>query len=160
VAAHITTGDIQSWLESTKLSVSSIDPSLEAQVTGEVFGRLSTQFGQFVPLWVDPTTTPQIVRQIIAMIYAGWLYDRSYSEVETNEARVSYGAVLRTWAATLITDILSGGVIIAETEPGGPATAPVFYPTDASSTYDAWVNNTDLNDQSLGPAKFGMGMVF
>jgi hypothetical protein len=160
VTAHITTSDVQAWLESTKLSVTTIEAVLEADASTEVLGRLDSTYGMYVPLWIDSTSTPQIVRQVIAMYYASWIYDRSYSEVETNEASVSYGAVLRAWAMTLLNDIIRGAVSIVEIEPSSPATAPVFYPTDASSTEDAWRWNTDEDDNSLGPAKFGMGKVF
>jgi hypothetical protein len=160
VVAHITTSDVQTWLETTKLTISTIEPTLEADVSAEVLARLATQYGAYTPLWVDSTTTPQIVKQIIAMLYAGWIYDRAYSEVETNEALTSYGAVLRSWAMTLINDILGGSVPIAEIGSSPIAEAPVYYPNDASSTTDAWQANTDEDDNSLGPAKFGMGKVF
>lgn len=159
MAAHITTSDVQSWLETTKLSVSTIEPNLEAQVSAEVLGKLGQTFSANVPLWVDSTTTPQIVRQVIAMYYASWIYDRAFSEVETNEAVTSYGAVLRTWATSLLNSIITGSVEILDS-PANAATGPIFYPTDTSSTWEAWRINTDCNDNSLGPAKFGMGKVF
>jgi hypothetical protein len=160
VVAHIVTSDVQTWLESTKLSISTIEPNLEATVSAEVLGRLTETYSQFVPLWVDSTSTPQIVKQIIAMYYASWIFDRAYSEVVTNESQVSYGATLRGWATALMASVITGSVAIAEIEPNQPAVAPIFYPTDASSTWDAWRANTDCNDNSLGPAKFGMGKVF
>lgn len=159
MTAHITTTQVQTWLESTKLTVTSLDAGLEAQVSSEVLGRLTETYAAYVPLWVDATTTPAVVQQTIAMMYAGWLYDRAYSEVIPSNA-TSYGMTLRTWAMTLRNDIISGAVAIAEIEPNQPATAPVFYPTDTSSTEDAWRINTDCNNLSLGPAKFGMGKVF
>jgi hypothetical protein len=96
----------------------------------------------------------------MAMMYAGWAFDRAYAEVVSQEAGASYGMTLRTWATALLTDIIRGAVAIAEIEPNQPAVAPIFYPTDTSSTYDAWRTNCDPNDVSLGPAKFGMGKVF
>lgn len=160
MTAHITTSQVQTWLESTKANISSIDAALEAQVAGEVLGRLAETYPTYTPLWIDTTSTPEVVQQVISMFYAGWFYDRAFSEVVTNEATVSYGATLRAWAATLLTDIIRGAVAVVEIAPNKPATAPVFYPTDTSSTWDAWRINTDCNDQSLGPAKFGMGKVF
>lgn len=158
--AHITTSDVQVWLETTKLAISSIDPTLEVDVSNEVISQLTGQFGAYTPTWVDNTSTPQIVKQIIAMEYAGWVYDRAFSEVVTNEAQVSYGATLRGWATNLINDILGGSILIAEIGSGPVNEAPIFYPTDVSSTWDAWRANIDCNDNSLGPAKFGMGKVF
>ncbi len=160
MVAHITTSDVQTWLETTKLTIASIEVNLEASVSSEVIGRLAETYIQFTPLWIDSTSTPQVVKQVIAMYYASWLFDRAYSEVVTNESQVSYGATLRLWATTLLADISRGAVAIAEIAPNQPAIAPKFYPTDTSSTWDAWNANTDLNDNSLGPAKFGMGQVF
>jgi hypothetical protein len=160
VTAHITATQVQTWLETTKLTISSIEPGLEAQVAGEALGRLTQTYSEFVPLWVDASTTPEVVQQAIAMIYAGWLYDRAYSEVMAQLPGTSYGVTLRKWGNSLLADIIKGTVSIAEIEPNQPAVAPVFYPTDASSTIDAWRTNTDPNDLSLGPGAFGTGKVF
>jgi hypothetical protein len=160
LTAHITTTQVQTWLESTKLTVTSLDAGLEAQVSSEVLGKLTETYASFVPLWIDATTTPAIVQKVMSMIYAGWLFDRSYSEVISEQRGASYGLTLRTWGTQLLNDIISGAVSIAEIAPNQPAVAPVFYPTDTSSTWDAWRMNTDCNDNSLGPAKFGMGKVF
>lgn len=160
MAAHIATTDVQAWLETTKLTVPSIEVALETQVSGEVLGRLTETYSGFTSEWVDTSTTPEIVKKVMAMMYAGWFYDRQYAEVISQEPASSYGLVLRTWATALLTDIISGAVSIEEIAPNQPAVAPVFYPTDVSSTWDAWRTNTDCDDQSLGPAKFGMGKVF
>lgn len=160
MAAHITTTQVQTWLESTKLTITALDAGLEAQVSSEILGRLTETYAAYTSLWVDSNTTPAIVQQVIAMMYAGWTFDRSYAEVVSQEAGASYGLTLRNWAMALLRDIISGAVAIAEIEPNQPAVAPEFYPTDTSSTHDAWRTNTDCNDLSLGPAKFGMGQVF
>lgn len=151
---------MQVWLESTKATVSAIDPAMETQISGQVLGQLMQTYAAYVPSWVDSTTTPEIVQQVIAMFYAGWYYDRQFSEMVTNEAQISYGATLRAWAQALLQNIITGSISIVEIQPNKPAVAPVFYPNDQSSTWQAWANNTDCNDKSLGPAKFGMGMVF
>lgn len=160
MTAHITTSQVQTWLESTKLTITSLDAGLEAQVSGEVLGRLTETYAQYVPLWVDSSTTPEVVQQVIAMMYAGWAYDRAYAEVVSQTPGPSYGVTLRTWAVALMNDIIRGGVSIAEIEPNQPAVAPVFYPTDVSSTWEAVRANSDCNDQSLGPAKFTIDKVF
>jgi hypothetical protein len=160
LTAHITASSVQVWLESTKLQVTSLDAGLEAQVSSEILGRLTETYAAFVPLWIDSTTTPAVVQQVISMMYAGWTFDRAYAEVVSQESGASYGLTLRNWAMALMQAIITGAVAIAEIEPNQPATAPEFYPTDTSSTHDAWRMNTDCNDLSLGPAKFGMGQIF
>lgn len=160
MTAHITTSSVQAWFEPTKLPISALDTNLEAQVSSEVLARLTETYAAYVPLWVDSTTTPVVVQKIISMIYAGWFYDRAYSEVVSEEGVQSYGFTLRQWGSALLTDVITGAVAIVEIEPNQPATAPVFYPTDVSSTRQAVWANTDCNDQSLGPAKFTVDKVF
>lgn len=160
MTAHITTSQVQTWLESTKLNVATLDAGLEAQVSSEILGRLTETYSAYTSSWVDATTTPVIVQKAMAMMYAGWIFDRTYAEVVSQESGNSYGKTLRSWANVLLSDIIRGAVSIAEIEPNQPAVAPTFYPTDTSSTWDAWRTNTDCNDLSLGPAKFGMGQVF
>lgn len=156
--AHFTATQVQTWLESTKLNVTSIEVGLEAQVAGEVLGRLTQTYAQYVPAWIDATTTPEVVQQVMSMQYAGWMYDRAYSEA--GETTATYGKTLRGWSTNLLNDILKGSVAIVEIAPNKPAVAPVFYPTDVSSTNEALWANTDCNDQSLGPAKFTVDKVF
>jgi hypothetical protein len=87
------------------------------------------------------------------MTYAGWYYDRQYSEVLASEGN-SYGLILRTAAETILAGIISSSITLVEIEPNMPTTAPVFYPTDASSTLEAQMSNLDSNDKSVGPSFF------
>jgi hypothetical protein len=157
--AHINASDAQAWVEATKLPISTIDTNLEQQVANEVLGNLTETYGEFVPTWTDATNTPLIVRQVIAMIYTSWVYDRAYSEVETSGQNSSYGATLRRWAETLLQNIIRGSVSIAEISPDEPAVAPVFYPNDASDAIPAWATSW-CHDESVGPAKFTIDKVF
>jgi hypothetical protein len=159
-SAHITASQVQAWFETTKLTITSLDTNLEAEVSTEVLGYLTETYAEYVPAWIDASSTPAVVQKVIAMMYAGWAYDRAYSEVISETPGTSYGLTLRTWATALLTDIIRGAVAIAEIEPNQPAVAPVFYPNDASSTYDAVRTNCDPNDISLGPEKFGVSKVF
>jgi hypothetical protein len=93
-------------------------------------------------------------------MYAGWYYDRAYSEVVSEEGVRSYGYTLRQWAQALLADVIRGAVDIVEIDPDQPAVAPVFYPNDLSSTREAEWANADPNDQSLGPAKFTVDKIF
>jgi hypothetical protein len=159
--AHINVSDAQSFLENTKANLTSLDTTLENEWATYVLGRLADTyldpiFG--IQTWIDTTTTPQLVKMAIAMLYAGWYYDRQFSEEDTGTT--SYGAELRANAELLIEGIISGSILLVELLPYMAETAPVFYPTDASSTTDALLENTDCDDNSLGPPKFGMSKVF
>lgn len=93
------------------------------------------------------------------MIYAGWFYDRQYSEVLATQGN-SYGLVLRTSAETILAGIISSSIQLVELLPNLPTTAPVFYPTDNSSTTEAQMANKNPDDMSIGPAYFGTHKVF
>ena len=171
---HIQVADVQAWLDPVKAQVTSLDPTLEANVSGYALGRLSQTFNNStfgVPLWVDFNSTPLLVKQAIAMLYAAWVYDRQYSEIVAPSAvNVSktghpilgtpYGVLLRSSAESLLDGIVSGSILIQEIQPNVPDVAPVFYPTDASSTQDAIDSNTDTDDNSLGPSLFGVSKIF
>lgn len=129
-------------------------------------GKLAETYGDpsfGVPTWVDQNTTPELVKQVIAMTYAGWFYDRQYSEVLATQGN-SYGLILRQNADTILQGIISSSIQLVEILPNLPTTAPVFYPTDASSTTEAKITNAqgggDPDDLSLGPAYFGTNKTF
>lgn len=152
--AHITVAEAQAWLETTKLTLSSIDTSREAQIASQVIARVVSAYPEAAPTWTDTTTTPRLIRSIIAMMYTGWLYDTTYSENPEDNA---YADRLRAAAETLIAGIVEGTIDIEEV-PGLPTIGqPVFYPTDASSAPDAKPTEAD---PSAGPALFSMGKIF
>lgn len=172
--AHIQLQDAQAWLESTKMNLQTLDVNLENQISSEVLGRISDTYNDptfGVPTWTSYANTPQLVKTAIAMIYAGWAYDRQYSEqvigAGVPAARGggvggagTYGSILRDNAELLIQGIISSSILLAEIQPNQPAVAPVFYPTDSSSTHDARRTNSDRDDTSLGPSLFGVSKVF
>lgn len=163
---HVTTDDVQAWLEPVKASVPSLDPAMEQQISGRVLGELTGGVypDDTVASWVDFNATPLLIRSVIAMLYAAWYYDRQYSEVGGAEGRsgfgTAYGALLRQNAGQLLEGIISGSISLPEVPSAGPTTSPLFYPTDTSSTDDALRNNVDKNDVSLGPVMFGVSKVF
>lgn len=152
MTTHITLAEVQAWLERTKLTLTSLDDSMEAQVASKVLARVASAYPTQVSSWVDYLTTPTLLRSIMAMQYAGWFYDRQYSE---NPEDNSYADRLRAEAESLLVGIIDGTVDVPEV-PGLPEiTNPEFYPTDASSAArPTW------EDPSLGPAKFSMGKIF
>lgn len=152
MAAHISTAEAQAWLETTKLDITTLDTELEVAISLQVLSRLAVAFD--VTQWTSNTSTPKLVRKIIAMMYAAAYYNRQYSEEEgTNQ----YADQLHTYAMNLIKGILEGSVIITD---GDPSTAkdfstPIFYPTDESSNREPTSENP-----SLGPRKFSMGTIW
>jgi hypothetical protein len=147
--ARIQKEDAQGWVESTKLPLSSLDIALLTQIEGEVLARLATAYD--TSTWLDQTSTPLVVRVIIAKTYVAWIYDRQYSENQTGGN--DYAAMLRTNAEMLIVGLVNGTIDIPGVNPTG--SIPSFYPNDASSAQDPTPDDT-----SLGPAAFSMGKVF
>ena len=141
--------EAQAWAEGTKLRVSSLDLNLLAHIEAEIIGRLQSAFD--TSTWLNNTSTPDLIRTIIAKTYICWLYDRQYSE--DIEAGNNYADRLKANAELLMTGLLNGTIDL----PGVPPItgSPVFYPTDASSAQDP-----TFDDPSLGPAAFSMGMRF
>ena len=150
--ARILVADAQAWLDGTKLTISTLESALLAQVESQVVSSLDSSFD--ITGWVNDTNTPAIVKTIIAMNYVAWLYDRSYSEDQ--EQGNDYAALLRAQAAALQQGLIDGSIVIPD-QPAdtGPSDTPLFYPNDESSSLEP----TDLLP-SLGPASFNVRGVF
>jgi len=149
--ALITPSDAQGWAESTKLNLSALDVSLLGQIETEVLARISSIYA--TTAWLDPSTTPVLIKVIIAKTYVAWVYDRAYSE--NQEEGNDYAAMLRANAELLITGLIDGTIDIPGETPTGAGSGPGYYPNDASSAQEP-----TFDDPSLGPAKFSMGKVF
>src|SRR5258706_16279220 len=95
---RITVEEVRGWVEVTKLNIQNLDLDFLPQLETEVFAKLNTVYD--TTTWVDPTTTPALIRVIITKMYAGWIYDRAYSE---NQAESNpYAAMLKENASMLL----------------------------------------------------------
>lgn len=148
--ARILLSDAQGWAESTKLPLSSLDVSLLDQIESEVLARVSSAYD--TSTWLDAATTPTVIKVIFAKTYVAWVYDRQYSENQTQGN--DYAMLLRQNAEMLITGLIDGTINIPGVIPTGSG-IPSYYPNDASSAMPP-----TIDDPSLGPAKFSMGKVF
>jgi hypothetical protein len=152
--AHVQIEEVQGWLEPTKLTLSSLDTQRETQIAAQVLARVVSAYPTQVAGWTDHASTPTLIRSVIAMMYAGWHYDVTYSE---NPEENSFADRLRAAAEDLIAGIISGAIDLIEV-PGSPTIGePVFYPTDASSAPGVYPT---ADDPSAGPARFSMGKIF
>lgn len=153
--AYISLEDVQAWTDGSKLFLTALDENLADQQTAEVLNRISAVYD--TSGWTDEASTPTLVQKIIAMLYVGWYYQRTYSEDEDTS---SYGLLLIARAEQLLEGIESGSLII-----DGEVLSTVnialspnsgdVYPNDASSaacpTYE---------DPSLGGPAFTMGTIW
>jgi hypothetical protein len=148
---HISQREVQTWLEQTKLSLENVEDDLEAQIAVQALSRIAQAYD--VSGWTTAANTPQIVRSVLAMLYAAAFYNRAYSEdqSDTND----YARMLASMANDIIDGIINGDVVIIEVPQPTTLGTPSFYPTDASSAAQP-----TLEDPSLGGAAFTMGSVF
>lgn len=146
----ITVEDVRGWVETSKLDIQSLDMSFLPQLETEVLARLSTVYD--VTSWLTPSTTPSLVRVIITKMYSAWIYDRAYSENQSQPNE--YAFKLRENAEMLITGLTDGTIELPGITPISSPN-PSFYPNDASSAQEP-----TIEDPSLGPARFSLGKVF
>jgi hypothetical protein len=150
--SNTTVGEAQAWCTRSKLELgNSLDGELETQISSVVLAKIGTTYD--VSTWVTALTTPKIVRTIIAMYYAAWMYDKLFSD-DNGDAN-QYAEKLRAAADDMLSNILDGTTEIPGVIPTTDSGAPSFYPTDESSAMPATVE-----DPSLGPAWFSMGTIF
>jgi hypothetical protein len=150
--AYTTVGEVQAWLEPTKLTITEVEPELEDAVATFVLARLSPVYE--IGGWLDELTTPKLVRKTIAVCYAARLYDRQYSE---DEEENKYAQRLHQ-ICTASTDSIVDGTTELQTDPGVvPLTDdnPSFYPNDESSSREP-----GPDDPSAGGPYFRMGRLW
>lgn len=149
---NITVEEAQVWCQRTKLDLGvQLDGGLEVQVASPIIARIGTIYD--TSGWTTSVNTPQIVKTIIAMYYAAWMYNKQYSD--DNDDTNAYADKLMAMADAMLQNILDGTTEIPGIDPTTDSGAPSFYPTDASSALEPTVE-----DPSLGPAKFSLGTIF
>lgn len=144
--------DVNAWLEPTKLTVSTIESALSDQITEQVFSRLRNSFSN-ITTWTSETTTPVLVKSIVAMLYAAAIYERAYGD--DHDDTNNYAGLLRAMAEANITGLQSGILELAEDTGNQGSSAPAYFPSDASSA-----NPASMDAPSDGGPYFTMGMVF
>jgi hypothetical protein len=166
--SHTTSAMIQQWLESTKLTITQIDPELEKSIWSMVWGQLAGSFGRdLANTWTNETNTPLLVQQIVSLMYASMFYRKEYAEVAASETNASYDQHLATLAADLLDGIMTGALEMPEVTVDSVGEHPAFWPNDKADN-DCGV----VSDQLYGPhyapwyhdggngVKFQMGKVF
>lgn len=148
---YITVDEANAYADKNKLIVNSVDVDLETSQATQLFAKLGQVYD--VSTWVDDTTTPSLVRKVLAMLYTGWFYLRTYSEEEDVS---NYGQLLIDQANDLVNGIVAGTLVLSDVSvPAINPDQPSFYPTDASSEL-----TPTYEDKSLGDAVFSMGRIW
>lgn len=147
----INVDDVQPWLEESKLRLDSNDDLIEEPFQSEYVKSRLASCSMEVSTWVDTSTTPTLVKAIIAMLVAAQRYNRFYSETD-EEAGNPYANKLEERANMLLEGICAGTVNLSDVT-DDPATTGfgsiLFYPTD-----DVGIIDTEE------AVRFTMGRVF
>lgn len=151
--SRITIQDAAGWVRTSKFTIADLNVDLLDQIEEEVLSRLASTFD--VSTWTTPSTTPRLVRTIIAKSYVLTEYQKAYSEDE--DSLPAYARALYNNAEMLIEGLNDGTITLSDATPADAGSGqPSFYPTDASSA----LCPGDMGDNSLGDASFSMGKVF
>lgn len=153
MAGVITDSEVQGWLDESKIQVASGDyDELEDVARTQVFAALAG-LDVDTTTWITAEATPELIRKIVAMLTAAWLYARLYSEDVEGTPR--YTVWLESKALSLVASVIAGDIDI-EGSSGTIDNTPLFYPND-SSTLLEYTNEPD-SDYTTGA--FQMGRVF
>jgi hypothetical protein len=152
--------EVQQWLESTKLNLTAVDLDLHDSAVIMVKSRLASEGVYDVSGWTNDTNTPSLIRKIISLFIAAWLYNRAYSEDAEQDNK--YANRLEAMAHNMLSGLEKGEYILTDytgTTPGLPPDQPEYYPSDVSSgaqIFDARGNL--IGDDGAEDIKFWMGM--
>lgn len=152
---HVSISEVQQWLEITKFEVTYINTELEVAQ----FATVSTALVERYPVdtWINEATTPDMIRSLVSMLIAGFMYNAQNAENASDAG--SWGTWLINYANKCIASLAGGktqlpGVVRED------FTYPSFWPTQVA---------TDMADPTLGgnpadptaaPRVFKMGTVF
>lgn len=144
--------EVQQWLEQSKLTVGTVEQPLHDHFRDVVFSRLAGVYN--TSGWVSASTTPGLVRHIVAMQIAAVLYKRAYSE--DNSSDDSYGAWLESEAKSLLEGLASTLLELPGADPVEASAEPEFWPNDSTEVEEPGVGLVGTSSAR----KFEMGMYF
>ena len=153
--ARVTAAEVQGWLDGAKITISSLDTELIANIEEETLARLDPIYD--ITGWTNTSNTPKIIRTVISKYYASWLIDRFYSE--NQDGGSDYAKRLCDNADMVMTGIINGQIVVNDgtgaTIPPQTSRGASFYPTDAS-----YSQTPTPSDPSLGGPYFSLGRAF
>lgn len=158
MAAVVTVGEVQGWLEVTKLTIGDFDQELESTAQATAFGTLGEIYD--TTTWTSPTTTPNLVSKAIAMLVAAWTYNRQYSEEDPSGN--AYALWLEEKAYALLAAIKAGDIDLIEV-PGVAASSGTvaYYPTGSTGSTQQYDDlGHPVGPIDGGARKFAMGTLF
>lgn len=124
--------DINVHLPTDKISieegdlVEEIKEDIERIIRGYLAGHIDAAD---MLLWVDPDSTPEIIRAIGGRLGAAFVYRKRYSEDSLEDPQ--YAQFKYNEAMSMLNMIIAGDITLDPDEPGGiEFTLDLFYPND------------------------------
>lgn len=145
MAAYLLADDVNQWLEATRLTLTDpLETGLDTFHRESVFGVLAARYN--TALWVDRASTPALILQVLAMLFAATQYRSQYSEDST--ANPAWPVWLETTANNTLAAIESGNITLttSATTVQTLSQSIDFYPKD-------------INDED-DPRAFSMSVVY
>jgi len=121
-SAYTLTEQVQEWIDSTKLNITTVDPILVETAQTMVFSRLVRVYPMAATAWVDgggvisQTNAPALVQKAVSLLIASWVYGRAYAEV-TAEDENKYALRLESMAEDIVAAIESGIITLIDVDP-------------------------------------------
>lgn len=154
MAVHVTTAEVQQWIQDTRLTIATVDPALDASAYSRVVGVLALRYT--TGTWIDSSTTPSLVRSIISMLIAAWTINKAHAETMGDVD--AYGVHLESSALVLLGGLADGSILIDDTAIGDYSMGqPVFWPTDIATTV---ATEQGWDADGAAPMMFSTGKVF
>ena len=133
--AYLELEAVQAWLNQSKygISINDLDPQLEKTAFDTVSTPLSSRYD--TSTWVDGTTTPDLVLNMMAMLVASYILRKAISE---DDGEHDYPDWLERRVLQMVEAIVGKQLDIPGVDPD-PNDAlnlvPDFFPTDASTQF-------------------------
>lgn len=150
--SYVDSEKVQAWLESSKFPIVSVNPNFEETAVNLIFAELSQRYD--TTTWVDSSTTPPIVLNILAMQIAAFEYRAAVAQEDGLE---HYSDKLEARINQLVSAIATGALSLPSDYPvdstsslGGGAE---IFPTDASTALEDW-------EEGATPMSFTMTLEF
>lgn len=132
--ALITIDDVQSWVTTDRLQLEfTEDLPEETNISPQVLAVVSSRYD--VSTWINPNTTPALIRSVISARVAAVRYRKVYADQLENE--ISYADWLEKWAQNTLDGIVKGTIPLLDVPAEDLVTAQTdasisFFPTDTT----------------------------
>lgn len=105
---------VNAWTDKDRLNLTSLDAELESQIASQVIAQASQAFD--TSLWTSANNTPTLIKSVMAMIYAGRMYQNR--NIDSVDDLTFYGSKLIQDANALLDNIIGGLIVLKDAVTG------------------------------------------